>query len=131
MLTESMKSLNNSLTWKLETLGEDDPGLAGIYYQMGNVYLARSETDEAITCLEEYERLQRIKSQRSLLENAKICSTEGIIAKAKGLTDKALSCYQSALSIFESLFGNNHEKVASTQVCYQWSISSPTFLFRL
>ena len=114
--TDAMKSLNDSLTWKLEALGEDDPGLACIFWQMAHVYLAKSETEEAITCLEEYARLQKLEPQRNIHENAEIFFTEGIIAKVKGQTDAALSFYRQALTRFETLFGNTHEKVASTQV---------------
>jgi hypothetical protein len=32
-LSDAMKSLNESLNWKLAALGEDDPGLACIFYQ--------------------------------------------------------------------------------------------------
>ncbi len=32
-LPDAMKSLNESLNWKLAALGEDDPGLACIFYQ--------------------------------------------------------------------------------------------------
>lgn len=32
-LSDAMKSLNESLNWKLAALGEDSPGLACIFYQ--------------------------------------------------------------------------------------------------
>lgn len=32
-LSDAMKSLNESLNWKVAALGEDDPGLACIFYQ--------------------------------------------------------------------------------------------------
>ena len=37
-LADALKSFNESLNWKLPALGEDDPGLACIFYQMAHVY---------------------------------------------------------------------------------------------
>jgi len=112
-LADAMKSFSESLNWKLAALGEDDPGLACIFYQMAHVYLEQSETEEAITCFEEYARLQKLETQRNLHDNAEICYAEGIVAKLKGRQDAALSFYQQALAMFSTLFGGDHEKVAS------------------
>lgn len=111
-----MKSFNESLNWKLAALGEDNPGLACIFYQMAHVYLEQSEQDEAITCFEEYARLQKLDPQRNLHENADICYAEGIMAKLKGLQEAALSFFKQALAMFGTLFGGEHEKVASIHV---------------
>ena len=115
-LTDAMKSLSESLNWKLAALGEDDPGLACIFYQMAHVYLEQSEPEEAITCFEEYARLQKLEKQRNLHDNAEICYAEGIVAKLKGQQDAALSFYNQALAMFDTLFGGEHEKVASIHV---------------
>ena len=115
-LTDAMKSFSESLNWKLAALGDNDPGLACIFYQMAHVYLEQCESEEAITCFEEYARLQKLENQRNLHDNAEICFTEGIVAKLKGRTDAALSFYKQALAMFETLFGSDHEKVASIQV---------------
>jgi len=112
-LADAMKSFNESLNWKLAALGEDNPGLACIFYQMAHVYLEQSEQDEAITCFEEYARLQKLDPQRNLHENADICYAEGIMAKLKGLQEAALSFFKQALAMFGTLFGGEHEKVAS------------------
>jgi tetratricopeptide (TPR) repeat protein len=109
-LTDAMKSFSESLNWKLAALGENDPGLACIFYQMAHVYL------EAITCFEEFVRLQKLDKQRNLQDNAEICYAEGIVAKLNGRLDSALSFYFQALTMFETLFGDNHEKVASILV---------------
>ena len=111
-----MKSLNESLNWKLAALGENDPGLSCIFYQMAHIYLERSESEEAITCFEEYARLQKLEMQRNLHDNAEICYAEGIVAKLKGMQDTALSFYKQALAMFDTLFDGEHEKVASIHV---------------
>ncbi len=111
-----MKSFTESLNWKLAALGEDDPGLACIFYQMAHVYLEQSDNEEAITCFEEYKRLQKLEKQRNLHDNAEICFAEGIVAKLQGRTEAALSFYKQALAMFETLFGDEHEKVASIHV---------------
>ena len=123
-LADAMKSFNESLNWKLAALGEDDPGLACIFYQMAHVYLEQSEHEEAITCFEEYARLQKLESQRNLHDNAEICYAEGIVAKLQERQDDALSFYNQALAMFDTLFGGEHEKVASIHV-------SPLYLFLL
>lgn len=115
-LTDAMKSFSESLNWKLAALGENDPGLACIFYQMAHVYLEQSEPVEAITCFEEFVRLQKLDKQRNLQDNAEICFVEGIVAKLHGRQDMALSFYFQALTMFETLFGDNHEKVASILV---------------
>jgi tetratricopeptide (TPR) repeat protein len=115
-LTEAMKSFSESLNWKLAALGENNPGLACIFYQMAHVYLEQSEHEEAITCFEEYKRLQKLEPQRNLHDNAEICYAEGIVAKLKGRQDAALSFYNQALAMFDTLFGGDHEKVASIHV---------------
>lgn len=115
-LADAMKSFNESLNWKLAALGENDPGLACIFYQMAHVYLEQSDPDEAITCFEEYARLQKLEPQRNLHDNAEICYAEGIVAKLKGRQDLALSFYNQALAMFDTLFGGDHEKVASIHV---------------
>ena len=115
-LTDAMKSFNESLNWKLAALGENSPGLACIFYQMAHVFLEQSEYEEAITCFEEYTRLQKLDLQRNLHDNAEICYVEGIIAKLKGRQDAALSFFHQALAMFETLFGGDHEKVASIHV---------------
>ncbi|KAL3817278.1 hypothetical protein ACHAXA_003199 [Cyclostephanos tholiformis] len=112
-LTDAMKSFNESLNWKLAALGENSPGLACIFYQMAHVFLEQSNNEEAITCFEEYKRLQKLEPQRNLHDNAEICYTEGIVAKLKGRQDAALSFFHQALAMFETLFGADHEKVAS------------------
>ncbi|KAL7537757.1 hypothetical protein ACHAXR_008051 [Thalassiosira sp. AJA248-18] len=112
-LDDAMKSFNESLNWKLAALGEDDPGLACIFYQMAHVFLEKSEPEEAITCFEEYARLQKLETQRNLHDNAEICFAEGIVAKLKGRQDTALFFYKQALTMFDTLFGGDHEKVAS------------------
>ena len=104
------------MNWILAALGEDDPGLACIFYQMAHVYLEQSEPEEAITCFEEYARLQKLEKQRNLHDNAEICYAEGIVAKLKGQQDAALSFYNQALAMFDTLFGGEHEKVASIHV---------------
>ena len=83
---------------------------------MAHVYLEQSEPEEAITCFEEYARLQKLEAQRNLHDNAEICYAEGIVAKLKGRQDAALSFYQQALAMFVTLFGGDHEKVASIHV---------------
>lgn len=118
MLTDAMKSFTESLNWKLAALGEDDPGLACIFYQMAHVYLEQSDSDEAVTCLEEYKRLQKLEKQRNLHDNAEICFAEGMVAKLQGRTAAALSFYKQALTMFETLFGSDHEKVASIHVSF-------------
>ena len=123
-LTDAMKSFNESLNWKLAALGENSPGLACIFYQMAHVFIEQSEYEEAITCFEEYTRLQKLESQRNLHDNAEICYVEGIIAKLKGRQDAALSFFHQALAMFETLFGGDHEKVASIHV------SSPSYRVR-
>lgn len=120
-LTDAMKSFNESLNWKLAALGENDPGLACIFYQMAHVYLQQSEPEEAITCFEEFVRLQKLDKQRNLQDNAEICYADGIVAKLRsressGGDDVALSFFFQALTMFETLFGDNHEKVASVLV---------------
>jgi len=80
---------------------------------MAHVYLEQSEPEEAITCFEEYARLQKLETQRNLHDNAEICYAEGIVAKLKGRQDAALSFYKQALAMFDTLFGGDHEKVAS------------------
>jgi len=115
-LADAMKSFNESLNWKLAALGDDDPGLACIFYQMAHVYLEQSEHEEAITCFEEYARLQKLESQRNLHDNAEICYAEGIVAKLQERQDDALSFYNQALAMFDTLFGGEHEKVASIHV---------------
>jgi tetratricopeptide (TPR) repeat protein len=115
-LTDAMKSFNESLNWKLAALGENDPGLACIFYQMAHVHLQQSEPDEAITCLEEFVRLQKLDKQRNLQDNAEICFAEGIVARLNGKQENALSLYFQAHTMFETLFGENHEKVASVLV---------------
>lgn len=115
-LDDAMKSLSESLNWKLAALGEDDPGLACIFYQMAHVYLEKDDSEEAITCFEEYARLQKLETQRNLHDNAEICYAEGIVAKLKGRQDAALSFYKQALAMFDTLFGGDHEKVASIHV---------------
>lgn len=113
-LADAMKSFNQSLNWKLAALGENDPGLACIFYQMAHVHLEQSQPEEAITCFEEYSRLQKLEPQRNLHDNAEICYAEGIVAKLKGRQDLALSFYNQALAMFETLFdGGDHEKIAS------------------
>jgi len=113
-LADAMKSFSESLNWKLAALGEDAPGLACIFYQMAHVYLEQSEPDEAITCFEEFARLQKLETQRNLHDNAEICYAEGIVAKLKGMQDAALSFYNQALAMFDTLFGGgDHEKIAS------------------
>jgi len=113
MLNDAMKSFTESLNWKLAALGEDDPGLACIFYQMAHVYLEQSDNEEAITCFEEYKRLQKLEKQRNLHDNAEICFAEGIVAKLQGRAEASLSFYKQALAMFETLFGDEHEKVAS------------------
>lgn len=115
-LADAMKSFSESLNWKLAALGEDDPGLACIFYQMAHVYLEQSESEEAITCFQEYARLQKLETQRNLHDNAEICYAEGIVAKLQGRQDAALSFYNQALTMFETLFGGEHEKIASILV---------------
>lgn len=115
-LDDAMKSFNEALNWKLAALGEDDPGLACIFYQMAHVYLEKFDNMEAITCFEEYIRLQKLETQRNLHDNAEICYAEGIVAKLKGRYDAALSFYNQSLAMFDTLFGGDHEKVASIHV---------------
>lgn len=115
-LTDAMKSFSESLNWKLAALGENDPGLACIFYQMAHVHLQQSEPEEAITCFEEFVRLQKLDKQRNLQDSAEICYAEGIIAKLNGRQDIALSFFFQALAMFETLFGDNHEKAASILV---------------
>ena len=117
-LADAMKSFSESLNWKLAALGEDDPGLACIFYQMAHVYLEQSEPEEAITCFEEYARLQKLEPQRNLHDNAEICYAEGIVAKLQGRQGAALSYYKQALAMFDTLFGGDHEKVASIHVSF-------------
>lgn len=125
-LADAMKSFSESLNWKLAALGEDDPGLACIFYQMAHVYLEQSEPEEAITCFEEYARLQKLETQRNLHDNAEICYAEGIVAKLKGRQDAALSFFKQALAMFDTLFGGDHEKVASINVrCMRHLFSQP------
>ena len=92
-LTEAMKSFSESLNWKLAALGENSPGLTSNFYQMAHVYLEQSEHEEAVTCFEEYTRLQKLEPQKILHDNAKICYAEGIVAKLKGRQDAALLFY--------------------------------------
>jgi tetratricopeptide (TPR) repeat protein len=112
-LSEAMKSFSESLNWKLAALGENSPGLTCIFYQMAHVYLEQSEHKEAVTCFEEYTRLQKLEPQKISHDNAKICYAEGIVAKLKGRQDAALLFYNQAPTMFDTLFGGNHEKVAS------------------
>jgi tetratricopeptide (TPR) repeat protein len=112
-LTEAMTSFSESLNWKLAALGENSHGLACIFYQMAHSYLEQSEHEEAVTCFEEYKRLQKLEPQRNLHDNAEICYAEEIVAKLKGRQDAALSFYNQALTMFDTLFGGDHEKVAS------------------
>ena len=112
-LPDAMKSFSESLNWKLAALGENDPGLACIFYQMAHVHLQQSENEEAVTYFEEYARLLKLDPQRNLHDNAEICFTEGIIAKMKGNLEAALSFYKTALAMFDTLFNGNHEKIAS------------------
>jgi tetratricopeptide (TPR) repeat protein len=113
-LSDAMKSFSESLNWKLAALGENDSGLACIFYQMAHVHLEQSDTEEAITYFEEYARLLKLDPQRNLHDNAEICFTEGIIAKMKENFEAALSLYKTALVMFDTLFGGGiHEKIAS------------------
>ena len=112
-LPDAMKSFSESLNWKLAALGENDPGLACIFYQMAHVHLQQSENEEAVTYFEEYARLLKLDPQRNLHDNAEICFTEGMIAKMKGNFEAALSFYKTALAMFDTLFNGNHEKIAS------------------
>ena len=83
---------------------------------MAHVYLEQSESEEALTCFEEYLRLQKLESHRNLHDNADICYAEGIVAKLEGRLDAALSFYSQALAMFETLFSGDHEKMASLHV---------------
>ncbi|ACI64600.1 hypothetical protein THAPS_269261 [Thalassiosira pseudonana CCMP1335] len=104
---------------KISALGDDDPGLACIFYQMAHVYLEQSETEEAITCFEEYSRLLRLEKQRNLHDNAEICYTEGTVAKLKGEMNslsrhkEAEENFERALELAITIHGQNHETVAS------------------
>jgi tetratricopeptide (TPR) repeat protein len=117
-LADAMKSFCESLNWKLAVLGENSPGLACIFYQMAHVYLEQSEHEEGITCFEEYARLQKLEPQRNLHDYADICYAEGIVAKLRGRKDAALSFYNQALAMFDTLFGGDHERVASIHVSH-------------
>mmetsp|Transcript_21043 Transcript_21043/g.42074 ORF Transcript_21043/g.42074 Transcript_21043/m.42074 type:complete len:1988 (-) Transcript_21043:41-6004(-) len=112
-LSDAMKSFHDSLNWKLAKLGENDPGLACIFYQMAHVHLQQSEDEEALTYFEEYVRLLELDPQLNLHEQAQICFTKGIIAKMKENFEAALSLYGQALHMFDILFDGKHEKIAS------------------
>ena len=112
-LTDAMKSFSDSLNWKLQALGENDPGLACIFYQMAHVHLQKAENEEALTYFEEYVRLSELDPQLNLPDQAQICFTKGIIAKIKENYVAALSLYKQALEMFDTLFGGKHEKIAS------------------
>ena len=113
LLSDAMKSFSESLNWKLAALGENDPLLACIFYQMAHVHVQQGETEEAITYFEEYARLLKLDKQRNLHDNAEVCFTEGIIAKMRGNFEGALSFYRTSLSMFDTLFNGIHEKIAS------------------
>eukprot|EP00956_Cyclotella_meneghiniana_P018047 scaffold29822_cov65-Cyclotella_meneghiniana.AAC.2 len=136
-LIDAMKSLNESLNWKLAALGEDNPGLACIFYQskiprrhiyaalfsqysqiqfftVAHVYLEQSEEKDAIFCFEEYSRLLRLDQHRNLEDNAEICRTSGLVCKLKGELDNAFELFAQALAMYEALFDQqNHEKIAT------------------
>ena len=115
-LMDAMTSFSESLKCSQAALGENSPGLACIFYQMAHVHLEQSEHEEAITCLEEYTRLQKLTTQTNLHDLAEICYAEGIVAELKGRQDAALSFYNQTLAMFDRLFGGDHEKVASVHV---------------
>lgn len=112
-LSDAMKSFHDSLNWKLAKLGENDPGLACIFYQMAHVHMQQDENEEALTYFEEYIRLMELDPQLNIHDKAQICFTKGIIAKMKENFVAALSLYQQALQMFDTLFGGKHEKIAS------------------
>ncbi|KAL7492014.1 hypothetical protein ACHAWT_001279 [Skeletonema menzelii] len=112
-LSDAMKSFHDSLNWKLAKLGENDPGLACIFYQLAHVHLQLSENEDALTYFEEYVRLMELDPQLNLHDKAQICFTKGIIFKMTEHFEAALSLYQQALQMFDTLFGGKHVKIAS------------------